>query len=144
MSESIHIDKHLCLYILQATTARLNDPLISQQHDRSQEEHIIDACEYGLPRTTSQLKSLKHPLVPLGRHGTECSTWLAMELTHIDSQVRTRSRQRMRKKSNETSTDFEQWSNTPRDPKLIDQEMQLQHKRFYKAQVKSLDLSMVS
>ena len=28
------------------------------------------------------------PLVPLGRHGTECNTWLRMQLHDIDSGVR--------------------------------------------------------
>lgn len=31
------------------------------------------------------------PLVPLGRHGTECNTWLRMQLHDIDSGVRKRS-----------------------------------------------------
>lgn len=31
------------------------------------------------------------PLVPLGRHGTECKTWLRMQLHDIDSGVRMRS-----------------------------------------------------
>ena len=31
------------------------------------------------------------PLVPLGRHGTKCSTWLRMQLHDINSGVRKRS-----------------------------------------------------
>jgi hypothetical protein len=126
------------------TRPRLNDPLLSQQTDRDEEDEVVEACEYGLPVTTSQLKAVKRPLVPLGRHGTECSTWLAMEITSIDSQARVRSRQRMRHLSNKSRIDFEKWFSEGRDQQLADQELHFQHKRAVDVMHEPLDLSMTS
>lgn len=38
------------------------------------------------------LRKPPQPLVPLGRHGTECNTWLRMDLHSVDSDVRKHSR----------------------------------------------------
>ncbi|XP_078617933.1 protein FAM228B-like [Branchiostoma floridae x Branchiostoma japonicum] len=83
---------------LKAQTSLLRDPLISQGRERTDEDRTVIRCLTG--KTLSEREVEQHrlpqlPLVPLGRHGTECQTWLAMPLTDINSTTRLKSRRRM-------------------------------------------------
>lgn len=70
----------------QITTGCLDDPLISQAMDYANEKRIVKGCEEGLsPGGTT-------PSPPLGREDTDCALWLAMQLVHIDSEARRKSR----------------------------------------------------
>ena len=71
-----------------------DDPLLFQQSKRNEEDRITVACETGEQLTDEEIEKGRLPplpLVPLGRHGTECSTWLAMKLHDIQSDLRHRS-----------------------------------------------------
>ena len=82
------------LFVLQAITRQLDDPLIYQGETRLDEDRTVIKCESGEIMSDKEIEK-KHlppaPLVPLGRHGTECKTWLRMQLHDIDSGVRMRS-----------------------------------------------------
>lgn len=78
----------------QAITKKLDDPLISQGSTRLDEDRTVVRCVTGDTMSDKEIEELHlppAPLVPLGRHGTECNTWLRMQLHDIDSGVRKRS-----------------------------------------------------
>lgn len=78
----------------QAITKKLDDPLISQGSTRLDEDRTVVRCATGDTMSDKEIEELHlppAPLVPLGRHGTECNTWLRMQLHDIDSGVRKRS-----------------------------------------------------
>lgn len=78
----------------QAITKKLNDPLISQGSTRLEEDRTIVRCVTGDSMSDKGIEEMRlppAPLMPLGRHGTECNTWLRMQLHDIDSGVRKRS-----------------------------------------------------
>lgn len=78
----------------QAITRKLNDPLISQGSTRLEEDRTVVRCVTGDTMSDKEIGEMRlppAPLVPLGRHGTECNTWLRMQLHDIDSGVRRRS-----------------------------------------------------
>ena len=73
----------------------MNDPLIAQGCVRMEEDKDIIRCITGETFSDLDVEKVRlppQPLVPLGRHGTECRTWLRMQLHDIDSGVRYRSR----------------------------------------------------
>ncbi|XP_071801241.1 protein FAM228B-like [Asterias amurensis] len=120
-----------------AVTDMLDDPLISQQRNMNEEDRTIIRCRTG--RTLSDSAVEVHrlpplPLVPLGRHGTECRTWLAMPLHDIESPARLGSRRRMKGVFNDCHFDFEEWSKMSFDPTIVDEEMKCQKKRVYTSQ----------
>lgn len=78
----------------QAITKKLDDPLISQGTTRLEEDRTVVRCVTGNEMSDKDIEEMHlppAPLVPLGRHGTECNTWLRMQLHDIDSGVRKRS-----------------------------------------------------
>ena len=78
----------------QAITKKLNDPLLSQGSTRLEEDRTVVRCVTGNTMSDKEIEEMRlppAPLVPLGRHGTECNTWLRMQLHDIDSGVRKRS-----------------------------------------------------
>jgi len=82
---------------LKAATGKLADPLLHLQDKHNDEERTVLACELGETLSDKEIEARrlpKLPLIPLGRHGTLCSTWLDMELTDIQSDVRLRSQVR--------------------------------------------------
>ncbi|XP_002739880.3 protein FAM228B-like [Saccoglossus kowalevskii] len=117
-----------------ATTEELEDPLIAQEKVRNEEDKAVVRCMTGKSLSDKEIEQYRLPplpLVPLGRHGTECSSWLAMKLHDIDSDSRVQSRRRMKSNFNDSQYDSEEWSNMPFDPKIVDEEMQCQKKRMY-------------
>jgi len=76
-------------------TRPLQDPLISQGRQRSEEDRTILRCLTGYrysDRDIEQVKMPPMPLVPLGRHGTNSVRWLEMPLSNIESTPRQASR----------------------------------------------------
>ena len=73
----------------------MNDPLLSQARERHKEDRVILRCMTGHTFSDRDLEAIRLPplpLVPLGRHGTECRTWLEMPMGDIESPVRLASR----------------------------------------------------
>eukprot|EP00058_Branchiostoma_floridae_P013376 XP_002598864.1 hypothetical protein BRAFLDRAFT_125748 [Branchiostoma floridae] len=105
---------------LKAQTSLLRDPLISQGRERTDEDRTVIRCLTG--KTLSEREVEQHrlpqlPLVPLGRHGTECQTWLAMPLTDINSTTRLKSRRRMHGTYSTSHFDFPTtWSSQHEEP----------------------------
>lgn len=80
--------------IFQVTVKKPKDPLLMQAEKRNDEDRIVMHCETGLKLTDREIEKFRLPplpLVPLGRRGTECGDFLAMELYDIESDVRRRS-----------------------------------------------------
>ncbi|XP_072018920.1 protein FAM228B-like [Amphiura filiformis] len=97
---------------ITATTGALNDPLIAQRRERNDEDRMVIRCYTGQSlseKAVEQSRLPPLPLVPLGRHGTECKTWLAMPLHDIESPVRHMSRRRMKGVFNDCHFDFKDW-----------------------------------
>jgi len=84
---------------IKAVTEKLADPLLHQQRKRNDEDRVVYACDSSRHRLTDrdidENRLPKKPLVPLGRHDTECNTWLDMKLYDIQSHVRLRSQERL-------------------------------------------------
>jgi len=82
---------------LKAAPGKLADPLLHLQDKRNEEERVVLACNLGETLSNKEIEYRRLPdlpLIPLGRHGTKCSSWLDMELTDIQSDVRVRSQER--------------------------------------------------
>ena len=80
---------------LQAETEFLQDPLLNQERQRNNEDRVIFRCMTGTTLTDKDLQAIRLPrlpLVPLGRHGTHCNSWLSMPMGDIESPVRMASR----------------------------------------------------
>ena len=79
----------------QAETKPLMDPVLAQDRERSEEDRVVFRCSTGAvlsDKALAQLHLPPLPLAPLGRHGTECNTWIEMPLGDIESPVRIASR----------------------------------------------------
>ncbi|CAH3161578.1 unnamed protein product [Porites evermanni] len=120
---------------LKAITKKLDDPLISQGATRLEEDRTVVRCVTGNKMSDKEIEEMHlppPPLVPLGRHGTECNTWLRMQLHDIDSGVRKRSGQRMKGIYNDSQLDYEEWSKLDRNPEIIDVELRSQKRRLFR------------
>ncbi|XP_064628301.1 protein FAM228B-like isoform X2 [Lineus longissimus] len=128
-------------YHLRVATKRLQDPLLSQERARSAEDRTILQCETGniySDRDIQQVRLPPLPLVPLGRQGTECKTWIAMPLKDIESPVRHASREtvdpnvemwrRMKSDLNASHFSFDEWG-SPVNQTIVDKEMQVQKRK---------------
>lgn len=121
---------------LVAKTGPLRDPLSDQARQRNDEDRDILRCETGstlADHDLSQIRLPPLPLVPQGRHGTECSGWLGMPMGDIESPIRMASRRRMKGVYNNTKIDFQAWTKPPTTANsLHEEEIQTQKKRSYK------------
>lgn len=119
---------------LKARFSKRDDPLHSFERRRNEEDKTILRCETGILYRDADLRARRlpaPPLVPLGRHGTECATWSAMPLRDIESPYRRRSRARMIGKLNLPEFHFDEWSKTTPAPQDIDRELGIQYKRRF-------------
>lgn len=111
-----------------------SDPLLLQQRVRDVEDQTILGCVTGKTLDARELESHRLPplpLVPLGRHGTECNTWLAMPLHDIESPVRHMSRRRMHGTFNNEEFDFTDLTSISKDPAIVEREMNIQKRRHF-------------
>ncbi|PIK41577.1 hypothetical protein BSL78_21560 [Apostichopus japonicus] len=111
-----------------------SDPLLMQQRVRDDEDQTIIGCDTGETLHSKDLESHRLPplpLVPLGRHGTECNTWLAMPLHDIESPSRLMSRRRMHGAFNNTEYNFTDMSAIPRDQAIVEKEMNIQKRKHF-------------
>ncbi|XP_071476681.1 protein FAM228B-like [Diadema antillarum] len=102
------------------------DPTLHQERERNNEDRTILACQTGevlQDKAVERHRLPPLPLVPLGRHGTECATWLAMPLHDIESPVRLASRRRMNPAFNDTHFDFSQPLYSPEN-RLLENSLQ--------------------
>uniref|UniRef100_H2ZKQ2 Protein FAM228B n=1 Tax=Ciona savignyi TaxID=51511 RepID=H2ZKQ2_CIOSA len=119
---------------LKIRTARLKDPLLASERQRDDEDKMILQCETGLIFPDHRIRSRRlppPPLVPLGRHGTSCSTWLAMPLRDVESPLRMRSRHRMKKSVNKSIIEFDGWNGHKYGQEVVDSELGIQRKRRF-------------
>lgn len=119
---------------LKARFTKREDPLHSFERRRNHEDKTILRCETGIVYRDSDVRARRvpiPPLVPLGRHGTECSTWSAMPLRDIESPYRRRSRARMVGKLHKPAFSFNEWSKTPSAAQDIDKELGIQKRRRF-------------
>jgi len=116
---------------LKAVTGKLVDPLLHLQDKHNEEDRIVLACDLGEIFSDKEIESQrlpKLPLIPLGRHGTVCSSWLGMELTDIQSDVRVRSQVRRNVNRNKSAYGFEENGKTADEDRKIPH-IKMWHKR---------------
>ncbi|OCT79042.1 protein FAM228B [Xenopus laevis] len=85
------------------------DPLLQQSQRRVEEESITLHCETGRiysAREIHELNMKKLPQVPLGRHGMNGIEWVKAPFGYIESEIRQKSRQRIRGTFNKESHNF--------------------------------------
>ena len=73
---------------------KLNDPLLHQISQKNNEDMTEIACETGLYLKDREIEGSRLPplpLLPLGRHGTDCKAWSDMQLHDVHSVARQRS-----------------------------------------------------
>lgn len=119
---------------IKAVTEKLNDPLLHQQHKRNEEDRVVLACDLGIRLTDKQVEYLHLPplpLVPLGRHGTKCSTWLDMKLTDIQSDVRLRSQGRRYSMRNNSSAFVQETDESMTDLEIFDKRNKWRKRRQF-------------
>ena len=76
---------HCLHHPTQAVTAVLDDPLLTQQTDRDTEQRIISGSHGNEARSPGE-QALRRDVA------MDAVSWLAVQLTHVDSDVRVRSR----------------------------------------------------
>ena len=87
MSSEAASTTHCLPHTTQAVTAVLDDPLLTQQTDRDTEQRIISGSHGNEARSPGERAT------PLrGDVAMDAVSWLAVQLTHVDSDVRQRSR----------------------------------------------------
>nr|XP_002129314.1 protein FAM228B-like [Ciona intestinalis] len=119
---------------LRVRTGRLKDPLLAAERERDEEEKMLLQCQTGRVFPDHHIRSRRlppSPLVPLGRHGTECPHWLAMPLRDVESPVRMKSRNRMFGTFNDSFLDFDDWNGNKYGQDVVDSELRFQRKRRF-------------
>ena len=79
------------IFTIQVVVKKPKDPLLFQGEKRNEEDKVTIHCQTGLKLTDAELEKIRLPplpLVPLGRHGTDCNDLIAMGLNVIDSESR--------------------------------------------------------
>lgn len=76
--------------ILQISTSVLSDPLVVQTSDWQSEGKLVRDCVSGY--TSLRVPCTLEAVSSLGWQDTDCSLWLAMQFTDVDSEVRRKSR----------------------------------------------------
>jgi len=125
---------------LRVVIKKPKDPLLFQGEKRNEEEKVTIHCETGLKLTDSELEKIRLPplpLVPLGRHGTDCNDLIAMGLNVIDSESRPKRQQSSLDVRSKESLDFEVWKKLPVNVDLVDKELRSQKKRQFRAKYKT-------
>eukprot|EP00079_Xenopus_tropicalis_P035500 XP_017949271.1 PREDICTED: family with sequence similarity 228 member B isoform X2 [Xenopus tropicalis] len=85
------------------------DPLLQYTQRKVEEERITLHCETGRiysAREIHELNMKKLPQVPLGRHSMNGVEWVKAPFGYIESEIRQKSRQRIRGTFNKESHDF--------------------------------------
>ncbi|KAM4771223.1 protein FAM228B [Rhinophrynus dorsalis] len=116
---------------LRVCTAPLRDPLSQQSQKRYEEERIALHCETGRLYCAKEIHELnlqKLKLVPLGRHTMNGIEWVKTPHGYIESEIRQKSRQRMRGTFNKGSHNLNNWAPTENLPGISNVETQLCHK----------------
>ncbi|XP_073530173.1 protein FAM228B isoform X2 [Phyllobates terribilis] len=126
---------------LRVSTLMFPDPLLQQSQKRYEEEKIAMHCETGRMFSAKEIHDLtlqKLPRVPLGRQSMNGAEWLKTPLGYIESDIRLKSRQRVRGSCNQESLDFKLWVDTKYPPEIVRREMKISQKRKFPARPSSL------
>ena len=133
--------------MFQARVGKLEDPLLHLQQKRNDEDRVNLQCDHARRFSDSSVERMRLPslpLVPLGRHGTQCSTWQNMKFKHIQSDVRERSQEKMygiRNQSNICLATLRQ-PVTP-DIEMFDRKSKWRKRRQFPDQAKATEIVFV-
>lgn len=119
---------------------RINDPLLSQQRARTAEERTILRCQTGTIYSDKDIAEVhlpQLPLVPLGRQGTGCTTWLTMPYTFIESPIRAGYSENSKREMNASHFSFQDWGEKV-DQSVVDLELSFGRLKSGSARVKRL------
>ncbi|XP_075454591.1 protein FAM228B [Ascaphus truei] len=117
---------------LQVSTPPLLDPLLRQIQERFEEERLSLQCETGRLYSAKEIRELhlqKLPPVPLGRRTMNWNKWVTAPFGYIESEIRQKTRQRMRGTFNQGTMDFKIWAADKYPPELFGTEMQVHQRR---------------
>ncbi|CAH2245890.1 Hypothetical predicted protein [Pelobates cultripes] len=95
---------------LRVSTPSFRDPLLFQILRRIEDDRINLYCETGRIHSAKEINALNLPRVPFGRQHVSCKDWLETPLTYIESEIRQKSRRRMRGTFNKVTMDFKAWN----------------------------------
>ncbi|XP_029451885.1 protein FAM228B isoform X2 [Rhinatrema bivittatum] len=123
-----------CSQYFKVSTPHLNDPLLKPVQDKLSEDRIILHCIKGRIYSNKEIDDLhkqKLPFILSGREDTNGIEWLKAPLCYIESEVRQRSRRKIRRNVNAGILDFKAWAESRCTPELFSKEMHLRHKRKF-------------
>nr|DBA25712.1 TPA: hypothetical protein GDO54_010071 [Pyxicephalus adspersus] len=124
----------LCKQYLRVSTPVFKDPLLQQYQKRYEEEKVALHCETGRLYSAKEINELnlqKLPRAPLGRHTMNTVEWLKTPYGYIESDVRLKSRQKVRGSINQGTLDFKTWAGTKYPPGIFSTERNICHKRMF-------------
>ncbi|XP_053315864.1 protein FAM228B-like [Spea bombifrons] len=81
---------------LKVTTPPFSDPLLYPFQKRIEEERVVLRCETGRLYSAKEINELKLPKIPFDRRKVNSAEWLKAPVSYIESDVRQKSRQKMR------------------------------------------------
>lgn len=131
----------LCKQYLRVLTPPFKDPLLQQYQKRYEEEKVALHCDTGRLYSAKDINELnlqKLPPAPLGRQTVNGIEWLKTPFGYIESDIRLKSRQRVRGSVNQGTLDFKTWADTKYPPEIFSTERNICHKRKFAVKTSTL------
>ncbi|XP_077345007.1 protein FAM228B-like isoform X3 [Lithobates pipiens] len=131
----------LCKHYLRVSTPVFKDPLLQQYQKRYEEEKVALHCDTGRLYSANEVNELnlqKLPQAPLGRQTMNGIKWLKTPFGYIESDIRVKSRQRVRGSVNQGTLDFKTWADTKYPPEIFNTERNICHKRKFSVNTSSM------
>ncbi|KAM5164873.1 protein FAM228B isoform 1-T1 [Mantella aurantiaca] len=131
----------LCKPYLRVSTPVLKDPLLQQYQKKYEEEKVALHCDTGRlysAKEINELKLQKLPRAPLGRQTMNGIEWLKTPFGYIESDIRLKSRQRVRGSVNQGTLDLKTWADTKYPPEIFNTERNICHKKKFAAKTSSI------
>ncbi|KAM5164874.1 protein FAM228B isoform 2-T2 [Mantella aurantiaca] len=125
----------------KVSTPVLKDPLLQQYQKKYEEEKVALHCDTGRlysAKEINELKLQKLPRAPLGRQTMNGIEWLKTPFGYIESDIRLKSRQRVRGSVNQGTLDLKTWADTKYPPEIFNTERNICHKKKFAAKTSSI------
>ncbi|KAM8953248.1 protein FAM228B [Pelodytes ibericus] len=116
---------------LRESTPPFGDPLLYQIEKRLEEDRIALHCETGRLYSAKEKSAITLPPVPLSRQSINSVDWVKTPFRFIDSEMRQKSRHKIKGTMNKGTINLKAWNQTSYPPAQIDIEMKICHKRKF-------------
>ncbi|KAM9316392.1 protein FAM228B-like [Gastrophryne carolinensis] len=126
---------------LRVSTPPFKDPLLQQYQKRYEEEKVALYCDTGMLYSAKEIGELnlnKLPRAPLGRQTVNGIEWLKTPFSYVESEIRLKSRQRVRSSMNQGTLDFKTWADTKYPPEIFSTERNICHKKKFLTRASTL------